>query len=85
MAAEIASYAATGRVEAAALIPTFGLMGAEFAAAAVMVTDRHSRDLTDLASRIDALATDLQRSATTYTGADDGSALEISTQQNRVL
>ena len=58
--AQIAAYATAGRVEAATLMSAFGLMGAEFAAAAVTVTDRHSSELTDLAARIDALAAGLQ-------------------------
>ena len=85
MGAEIAACAATGRIDAAALMPAFGLMGAEFAAAAVMVTDRHSRGLADLAARVDALATDLQQSAATYSGTDDGNARQISAQQVRAL
>ncbi|HEY9312715.1 type VII secretion target [Williamsia sp.] len=83
--AQIAAYAAAGRVEAVGLIPTFGLMGAEFAAAAVMVTERHTSELTALASRIDTLATGLQQSAITYSGADDANAQQISAVQTKAL
>ena len=85
MGAQIAAYATAGRVQSATLMSAFGLMGAEFAAAAVMVTDRHSSELTDLASRIDALAGGLQQSAATYSGADDGTAQQISAQHTKAL
>lgn len=77
VAADIAAQALTGRVDAAVLAPTFGLIGAEFTAAAVMVIDRHCREVDDLATRMQALGQGLTRAVDTYTGADDTNSAQI--------
>lgn len=77
VAADIAAHALTGRVDAAALAPAFGLIGAEFTAAAVMVTDRHSREVEALAARVESLAQGLSSAGNSYTSTDDANSAQI--------
>lgn len=81
VAADIAAHALSGRVDAAVLAPSFGLIGAEFTAAAVMVTDRHCRAVEDLATRMEALGAGLAQAVDTYTGVDDINSAQITTVQ----
>jgi hypothetical protein len=75
--ADIAAHALSGRADAAALAPAFGIIGAEFAAAAAMVTDRHCRDIEQLSARISAAADSLDKADPIYADTDDGSAAQI--------
>jgi hypothetical protein len=75
--ADIAAHALAGRADAAVLAPVFGIIGAEFAAAAAMVTDRHCREIEQLATRIGGLADGLEGAQATYSGTDDGSAAQF--------
>lgn len=77
VAADIAAHALAGRVDAAVLAPAFGLIGAEFTAAAVMVTDRHCREVQALAARVDSLAQGLTSAGDTYTGTDDANSTRM--------
>lgn len=77
VATDIAAQAFAGRVDAAALAPTFGLIGAEFTAAAVMVSDRHCRQVEALAARVESLGLGLLNAGDTYTDTDDDNSTQI--------
>jgi hypothetical protein len=75
--ADIAEHAFSGRADAALLAPVFGMIGAEFAAAAALVTDRHCQEVEQLATRVAALGGRLHDAQRTYSDTDDGSAAQI--------
>ncbi|ETD30728.1 type VII secretion target [Williamsia sp. D3] len=74
---DIATQALAGRADAALLAPVFGVIGAEFAAAAAMVTDRHCREIEQLAARVRTLGDGLRGAQVAYAGTDDNSAAQI--------
>jgi hypothetical protein len=53
------------------------MIGAEFAAAAALVTDRHCQEVEQLATRVAALGGRLHDAQRTYSDTDDGSAAQI--------
>jgi hypothetical protein len=75
--ADIAAHALSGRADATVLAPVFGIIGAEFAAAAAMVTDRHCHEIEQLATRVGGLADGLDGAQVTYSDTDDGSAAQF--------
>ncbi len=77
VATDIAAHALAGRVDAAVLAPAFGLIGAEFTAVAVMVTDRHCRGVEALAARMESLGQALASAGGTYTDTDDANSAQI--------
>lgn len=77
VAADIAAHALAGRVDAAALTAAFGLIGAEFTAAAVMVTKRHCQEIEALAARVESLSQGLASAGETYTDTDDANSAQI--------
>ena len=74
---DIAAHALSGRADASLLATVFGIIGAEFAAAAAMVTDRHCREIEQLAARVRTLGDGLQAAAMAYADTDDTSATQI--------
>lgn len=74
---DIATHALAGRADAALLAPVFGIIGAEFAAAAAMVTDRHCREIEQLAARVRTLGDGLRGAQIAYADTDDNNAAQI--------
>lgn len=74
---DIATHASVGRADAALLAPVFGIIGAEFAAAAAMATDRHCREIEQLAARVRTLGDGLHGAQIAYADTDDNSAAQI--------
>lgn len=76
--AEVLAHGVVGQIETAALAPVFGLIGADFLAAAAGVINHHDQQVKLIGQRYLAAGDGITTAVDTFQATDDGSANRLS-------